>query len=782
MRKICVFISLILICVFGIAQQHAANEHIHNNAKSAITILHQSKASLPSDSLLFQNELQRVRTEYKTFADSLKSYCTATEYAAFENQRLINLCYAAPGLQEFKKEQNKLFEHLATYHTHIPNQDSINEEIAKCLVNSYESQSIWFEDSLLNHVTSAMDQHMQSVQSWTWLPAQKQAFVDMYASQYYKRGIISMAEPVFRHFREIFSQQKKTETTAPEWSEDYPVLSAKLAPTGKKLSDLNEQKIGIIASEESPFHLIYLIVQIRRSAEAYPETQICVFRKPEKVSDNYLSHALKRNLAIDDYFIVDLNETDSKTVAQYPCCYYQTDDKDIRFSTNNPIDFLQWLENPLSEQIKRKNEQLHDNYKKIQARKDSIADLPPDNSLQYNITDNNLSVNFNGYWNIKPEIKTKTHYFTKSAYNPISDSVKMLTLEVFIQQHPVYTLSFFPAENQTKISLTADPTHYIKANFDDQRNQQWYRALKTQDSLLYRDNIYANLIGKYPFSKSVFLDEITQRRKKIHQKIQHVQNREDKASQALLQIRHNINQLSSNKHITAMSHADISTYYPVQQFDSVIWESPYYKAWLDAWLTYNREDLQNAIDMLYRTWQIVPNTANTLMSEYIWNKMNSMGRFDVMVHLDTTYLIGCSDIKDIDIMKRVEGYKRMAPGKKAPNFTWQENGTQMDIYSIDADTTLVVFWSDKCSHCVKKLPIMYEALSDKEHISVVAVAVDSDDSSLQIGKKHMSAWHHVWAKEGWKDSIIELYNIFGTPEMYVLDNDHMIISKQLNYP
>ncbi|MGC9330675.1 MAG: hypothetical protein ACP5DZ_02225, partial [Bacteroidales bacterium] len=67
----------------------------------------------------------------------------------------------------------------------MPDQDSVNEEVAKFVVNSYETQSIWFEDSLLHHVTSAMKQHMQSLQSWTWLPVQTQAFMDMYAAQYY---------------------------------------------------------------------------------------------------------------------------------------------------------------------------------------------------------------------------------------------------------------------------------------------------------------------------------------------------------------------------------------------------------------------------------------------------------------------------------------------------------------------------------------------------------------------------------------------------------------------
>ncbi|MGC9330680.1 MAG: hypothetical protein ACP5DZ_02250 [Bacteroidales bacterium] len=47
----------------------------------------------------------------------------------------------------------------------------------------------------------------------------------------------------------------------------------------------------------------------------------------------------------------------------------------------------------------------------------------------------------------------------------------------------------------------------------------------------------------------------------------------------------------------------------------------------------------------------------------------------------------------------------------------------------------------------------------------------------------MFAWHYVWAKNGWKNDLSELYNIFGTPEMYVLDEKcEIIIRKQTNYP
>jgi hypothetical protein len=716
--------GIFFIFVLSGLSLHAQNKHdktMHRNYKEAINLLQQGKASLPSDSLLFQNELKKVKTDYKAFADSLKMDVSDSVFASFETQRFITLCYVAQSIHELKHQQNNLFEHLATYHTHIPNQDSINEEIAKCLVNSYESQSIWFEDSVLYHVTSAIEQHMQSLQSWTWLPAQKQAFVDMYASQYYKRGIISLAEPVFRHFRDVFNQEKKADTTAVKWSIDYPVLSAKLAPTEKKLSDIHGKKIGIIATSESPFHLIYLIVQLRTADRAYPDTPVCVFRNPSTVSDDYL-HAMKRNLAIDDYYIVNLNEADSKTAKQFPCCYCQSDKGDMVFSTNNPIDFLEWLEKPLKSQMKAKKEQLHANYKKNQARKDSITSLPPDTTIKHTISSGNLTVHFRGYWNKKPEIKIKWYRFTESSYKKLSDERQLASLEVYLEQHPIYNLDFFPREKQIEISLTAGPRHHIRATFEDDVNQHWHTMSQQIDSLTQTMSVYRLIEDKYPFQKSEFMQRIYDLKKDMQTRITKVSENAGKAEQALLEIKQNVTQLQASLPDTSIQYEDLKAHFPVQSFDSVIWNSPYYQAWVDGWLTYASQDLKTAVDLMYGAWQIIPDTAGTSVGKYLWDKMNSMGRVDIMVYLDTTWLSGCYDIKDGDMMKRVKGYKRMTPGKKAPNITWQENGAEMDLYSIEADTTIVVFWSDECTHCMKTLPFMYAKLSSRKDIEVIAIA------------------------------------------------------------
>ncbi|MGC9330679.1 MAG: hypothetical protein ACP5DZ_02245 [Bacteroidales bacterium] len=52
------------------------------------------------------------------------------------------------------------------------------------------------------------------------------------------------------------------------------------------------------------------------------------------------------------------------------------------------------------------------------------------------------------------------------------------------------------------------------------------------------------------------------------------------------------------------------------------------------------------------------------------------------------------------------------------------------MYSIEADTIIVIFLSDECPHCMKTLPSLYAKLSSRKDIEVVAIAVDADESSF----------------------------------------------------
>lgn len=131
--------------------------------------------------------------------------------------------------------------------------------------------------------------------------------------------------------------------------------------------------------------------------------------------------------------------------------------------------------------------------------------------------------------------------------------------------------------------------------------------------------------------------------------------------------------------------------------------------------------------------------------------------------------------KDIEnILKKV----KLAIGKKAPNFTWEEKGASKSLYELDnAETYVLVFWSTSCSHCVIEVPDLYEYLKDKSNIHVVDIALEKDTSGFEIYKEKFKNWTNVLGLGKWENAIAKDYEIVSTPTYFILDANKKIIAK-----
>lgn len=131
--------------------------------------------------------------------------------------------------------------------------------------------------------------------------------------------------------------------------------------------------------------------------------------------------------------------------------------------------------------------------------------------------------------------------------------------------------------------------------------------------------------------------------------------------------------------------------------------------------------------------------------------------------------------KDIEnILKKV----KLAIGKKAPDFTWEENDVTKSLYAIDnAATYVLVFWSTSCSHCIIEVPELYEYLKDKSNIHVVDVALEKDTLGFDIYKEKFKNWTNVLGLGKWENAIAKDYEIISTPTYFILDANKKIISK-----
>jgi thiol-disulfide isomerase/thioredoxin len=116
------------------------------------------------------------------------------------------------------------------------------------------------------------------------------------------------------------------------------------------------------------------------------------------------------------------------------------------------------------------------------------------------------------------------------------------------------------------------------------------------------------------------------------------------------------------------------------------------------------------------------------------------------------------------------------------------------LYGVDGKFVVICFWDPTCGHCkeiVPKLDSIYQAKWKKEGVKVYGVMVDGGhDAWLQFIRDHnLSDWIHVYETKTRQDSVEaagqpsykQLYDVYQTPILYLLDKDKRIVAKKLSY-
>ncbi len=123
------------------------------------------------------------------------------------------------------------------------------------------------------------------------------------------------------------------------------------------------------------------------------------------------------------------------------------------------------------------------------------------------------------------------------------------------------------------------------------------------------------------------------------------------------------------------------------------------------------------------------------------------------------------------------------------------SGKTLPLYNVTAPFTIVAFWDPNCSHCkeeIPKLDSMYKAKWKKYGVAVYSVNIVENEIPAWkrfLAEKSISReWTQVYeTKEartaGEKAGVPnyrQLYDVYKTPTVYLLDKDKHIIAKQLS--
>ena len=110
-------------------------------------------------------------------------------------------------------------------------------------------------------------------------------------------------------------------------------------------------------------------------------------------------------------------------------------------------------------------------------------------------------------------------------------------------------------------------------------------------------------------------------------------------------------------------------------------------------------------------------------------------------------------------------------------------GRQESLYDLKGPLTILYIYSYDCSHCKERTPVMVQVYNQwkSKGLQVFALCVEQDESKWRnfVNNFNMGGFHNVFDPK-YNSTYYSKYYIDITPEVYVLDKDHKIVSKNLH--
>jgi thiol-disulfide isomerase/thioredoxin len=175
---------------------------------------------------------------------------------------------------------------------------------------------------------------------------------------------------------------------------------------------------------------------------------------------------------------------------------------------------------------------------------------------------------------------------------------------------------------------------------------------------------------------------------------------------------------------------------------------------------------------------------------YKYETCGLMGFDAVFVHLVNTYYKTDQAwwVEKASLNHMIERSNKLEPillGNVAPNMIIIDTTYQLiSMHAIEANYTILIFWEPDCGHCMKEIPrlsVFYKKNKEKYDMEVFAICTDT---SLNRWKNYVNEYDLTWINANGTRSATanfhDLYDIYSTPVVYILDKDKKILAKRLS--
>jgi thiol-disulfide isomerase/thioredoxin len=211
---------------------------------------------------------------------------------------------------------------------------------------------------------------------------------------------------------------------------------------------------------------------------------------------------------------------------------------------------------------------------------------------------------------------------------------------------------------------------------------------------------------------------------------------------------------------------------------------------------------------------------------YLIGGFQQYGFEDIITHIVENYIVGSSCVSDQEesrLVKRVEGFKKLAIGNLAPDISLPDlQGNQFTMSASDSEYFLVVFWASWCPHCSGMLPEIdrvvgecagqssvvgrqfvpqseasggssvdslsprakrvgdQQPVADGQRISVVYISIDTSEAAWREAAQEKGLQGvHLCDLKGWDGKAASDYYLYATPTLILLDRDRKILYKPM---
>lgn len=182
-----------------------------------------------------------------------------------------------------------------------------------------------------------------------------------------------------------------------------------------------------------------------------------------------------------------------------------------------------------------------------------------------------------------------------------------------------------------------------------------------------------------------------------------------------------------------------------------------------------------------------PYISNYLMNSTLNSKY--MGMESAFVAIAERYFIGQKTWADSATMQRIKRQvylnKPNLLGKQAPDLRLvTPEGEYRRLYDVKAKYTVLVFWETDCGHCKKELPALKQLVWDKysdRGVKIFAIYTmdQKEEWENYIFDNQLHEWINVYDQQR-ESPFRQLYNIYSTPTIYLLDSQKKIVAKRVS--